>query len=359
SRPFRQAPTLALKRWHIFHLLPLQREGYSGEHLPSNGLTLLEAQQFGKFLFLIMAMIGSEEKLNSDYDDSKFSSSIFGTVLTFLCRVPQNLNLQRVWTEHQRSCTQQWMDDLIATFELVAKMVANQRSGSSFCTFGMRDAQLIHDQANHFVVVPTKTGDNDFAQVPLSYVTDMKRLYTHCFDKWAPGIVDVHDPKWATSSAHPAYFSHLVHPPQERQAPPDAGTGPIQVVKPLFKLLAPVPPGKNPFEVFMPKLQAKTSPLIMNPNGKTKHPIYFRSAFEGSCTCDATGICRSCYPPLSAGVGQERMHVDFNDPCWQRDNYREEQWAPVVKFVKHYHGLGLLGPTQWLKDTTPNTPWAP
>ena len=376
----RQAPTLTSRRWHIFHLLPLLREGYSGEHLPSNGLTLLEAQQFGKFLFLIMAMIGSEEKLNSDYDDSKFSSSIFGTVLTFLCRVPQNLNLQRVWTERQRNCTQQWMDDLIATFELVAKMVA-YRSGSSFRTFGMRDAQLIHDQANHFVVVPTKTGDNDFAQVPLSYVTDMKRLYTHCFDKWAPGIVDVHDPKWAATSAHPAYFSRLMHPPQEKQGglrsdpgrepaskrhkavgfstPPEAGAGPIHVVKPLFKLLAPVPPGKTPFEVFMQKLQSKTSPLIMNPNGKTKHPICFRSAFEGSCTCDVTGVCRSRYPPMSAGVGQERMHVDFNDPCWQRDIYREEQWAPVVKFVKHYQGLGLLGPTQWLKDATPNTPWAP
>jgi hypothetical protein len=48
--------------WHIFQLLPLLNSSYSGQFLPTDGITLQEAQQFGKYLYLILAMLGCEKR---------------------------------------------------------------------------------------------------------------------------------------------------------------------------------------------------------------------------------------------------------------------------------------------------------
>jgi hypothetical protein len=54
-------------------------------------------------------------------------------------------------------------------------------------------------------------------------------------------------------------------------------------------------------------------------------------------------------------TGKSRLHIDLNDARWSAANYKEEDWRPIVDFIKKYRNHIL--PSEAFKKLTPSTTW--
>ncbi|CAJ1940696.1 unnamed protein product, partial [Cylindrotheca closterium] len=59
-------PPVGGPSWHIFHLLPLVNSTYGGTCIPPGGLPIADAQLFGKYVYLLMSLFGSQEDATMD-----------------------------------------------------------------------------------------------------------------------------------------------------------------------------------------------------------------------------------------------------------------------------------------------------
>ncbi|CAJ1944647.1 unnamed protein product [Cylindrotheca closterium] len=355
----------------------LENSTYGGTCIPPGGLPIADAQLFGKYVYLLMSLFGSQEDATmdqiygGDYEDSVFRASLFGQNLLHLCKLPQHTAIVRLWRCRPRQCTLQWMEDLCALFGEVTAMI-------------LWLALLWWLQLWWAAMNSPK---------PLCYLDKFQLLYERVERKWDPAELDVNGHTWSHSFSS-SFFGTAIPPVLPPRGPdsfrhglsdgvqtplakrqrlelPPAGpppgpprpehTVPFTAKKPLFKSLLPVEAGQSVYEaVLMKKLVRGDSPLLLNPQGMLKHPICFRAAFEGSCLCNnGTGICQSRGFAKSKGVGRDCLHVDLADPRWHAPAYAEANWAPVVKFVKLYQEKGVLGPSDWFKALTPSAQWAP
>ncbi|CAJ1945296.1 unnamed protein product [Cylindrotheca closterium] len=212
-------PPVGGPSWHIFHLLPLVNSTYGGTCIPPGGLPIVDTQLFGKYVFLLMLLFGSQEDATmdqiygGDYDDSVFWASLFGQNLLHLCKLPQHTAVVRLWRCRPRQCTLQWMEDLCALFGEVTAMV-RYRSGAAPTTLGLQDATFHGKEdivAGAFVVAPTMVGRHEFTKKALFYLDKFQLLYERVERKWDPAELDVNGHTWSHSFSS-SFFGTAIPP---------------------------------------------------------------------------------------------------------------------------------------------------
>ena len=371
--------TGTVRPWHLLDFLPMVNAHYSGDTLPADGVTLEEAHQLGCLIYLLMSSIGVTEpaRTGGDYDDSLFSNSMFGSVLLFMCRVPLNPVLKDVWIAKPRLCTGRWFTDMCELFNMVQRMVRH-KLGASFATCGFEDAYFQGDESTTLVVVDNSCSADSFFGNSLTYVVEMQHYYESQKRFWAVRRFPTTEQGW-TCAGHDVFFPTARSPfsppnaslppagtkSRKRKAdddstvkpPPSKGKG-VTNTHPLF--VSKTPDGGDPFaNVLQKAMEIGDSPKILCPDtGKKRHQVCLRSAFVSCNTCTLPKwqcAARHKSKSTSEDIGRDRFHVDLSKKRWSASEYREENWNPIVEFVKKYKTH--IGPSDYLKAVTPNTVW--
>ncbi|CAJ1898111.1 unnamed protein product [Cylindrotheca closterium] len=359
------------KRFSLLAFLPCISEDFSSDYLPSDGLSWQQMKEFAMVIYYHFALLGSTNPTsdNGDYNDELFCSSLFGHCLRHICQYVLNTNLGRRWAQTPAQCTAAYVRDLSELFHILKKFV-DHRIGHDVENYGISDAWPTNDRNAVFMSVPSKTNSAGFMAQTESVVNVLHDYYTRIQRNWGAGRYTApNECSWAMSSspffapekAAPSRLLDLPKPKTTERTRDDKENVPFRNTSPLFVWNHTVTPlgKKSPSEMLYPVVQRGTYPLIVDPHAKrtsgknTLYPICLNSTFEGHCTCSKPGTCKT--HKVGRYAGKTRLHIDLNDARWSAATYKEEDWKPIVDFIKKYHDHIL--PSKAFKKLTPSTTW--
>ena len=359
------------KRFSLLAFLPCISESFSSDYLPRDGLAWQQMKEFAMVTYYHFALLGCTNPTsdNGDYDDSLFRNSLFGHCLRYICQCVQNTNLGRRWNQARAECTAAYFRDLSELFHLLKKFV-DHRIGHDVENYGIGDAWPTNDRNAVFMSVPSRTNSAGFMAHSESVVSVLQEYYTRMQRTWGAGRYTApNECSWAMSSSPffaPGKPAQFKNPDVQKlkttdRARDDKENVPFKNTSPLFVWNHAANPlgRKSPSEKLYPVVQRGTYPSIVDPKaaripGKPNlFPICLNSSFEGHCTCSKPGTCKT--QKVGRHAGKTRLHIDLNEARWSAATYKEEDWRPIVDFIKKYNTHIL--PSEAFKKLTPSTTW--
>lgn len=366
------------KRFSILSFLPLLSSEYSSATIPADGLTWKQAKQLGMLVYYFFSMLGVNTPLRegNDYDDAYFHGSVFGDKLLLICRIVQNGALEALWATRALNCTNLYISDLSELLSIMKKFVEH-RVGMQMDGCGIQEVTSYHDDTDVFMAVPSTMEGGGFEASTVFLTAKLDEYHNHVYAAWSKARFNKDELIYSTkcvsvflrptmeskSSAGRGIELEKIQQgkgrgkdsqegksiPFNNQTPPMAWTASRQSsdggrLKPIQTLLRSVRVARGEF------------PKIVHPtgtSGKILFPLCLNSSFEGSCRCQDVSSCIA--PARGRYKEKARLHLDLSDSKWSSSNYPEENWEPLVTFIKKHSAD--IQPTAALKALTPGTDW--
>ena len=357
-----------------FHPLRFQvalDSSYPQTHLPAEGWTLQEGKTIAAliyFYFSLWVCKQNDHGAHGDSDDSRFRKSVLGKGIHRICNAPFTAGVQMLWQQRQRNCTIVWLRDLCSILECFSSFVKLRQSGQVFA--GIMEIQEC-TTSSVLLAVNAELSTYGYGDESESLSNQVARLRNEIGRRWGQQQHYPDDPQWSTVIHSPLL------PPSDptKELFPSGGEGgklpgnernkkrknghdteAIAVRQPICVLKSTVGKKDTIFNHLTKTVgKVKDFPKMVDPVTKKFRQICLQTSFTSHRTCSRGNQCRSKFYKVEGEESAFRLHIDLADPKWQSPSYPEENWAPLVTWLKT--NAEHVAPSDHLKQVTPSATW--
>eukprot|EP00980_Cylindrotheca_fusiformis_P017106 scaffold5256_cov155-Cylindrotheca_fusiformis.AAC.3 len=360
------------------------------DKVPGTGYSRSAAVVLGSvILFFYQFLDIKVDQMGHVPDTTSFDKSCFGTLLAGWAGVPASPIVDAVWTAHPLRCSAWWIAHLLELFKIFYDHHSQRVMllGETNPAVGI-DEVLITPPGETVVVGTNYLPTRETAFRSHSNLQDaLANLEQRMRQLWEDQVaLGPNAPIWSApfpshlcqesesssqvptgvsaSSSGRSSQSRADASESQRKRSRQAAT-PFVPRKPLmaFSASASSAPQESPFLTLCNRNE-RDWPKIREPQGKPHEvcQLCFACCFPPPFNrCGDPERCHILRRPVYARTRRSRadaprLHIDLADDRWSSARYPEDNWKPVVDFIKR--NLDVLAPSPELKALTPSTQWS-
>eukprot|EP00980_Cylindrotheca_fusiformis_P027155 scaffold19075_cov92-Cylindrotheca_fusiformis.AAC.3 len=379
-----------------FHPLFFQRaldSSLPSAKVPATGYSRQAAVVLGSLILFFYQFLDIKvDATGHTPDTTSFDCSCFGALLSRWAAIPASPVVDAAWSAHPLRCSAWWIAHLLELFKIFSDHHSQRVMllGETNPAVGIEEV-MISPPGETVVVgtnyVPTRESAFRSHSTIQTALTDLEQRMRQLWEQQVAlgpqaSIWSAHFPDHlcdnagqspsnvssgtnaSAGTASRSSQSRSDNGDSQRKRSRPAAT-PFVPQKPLmaFSASASSAPQESPFSMLRNRNE-RDWPRIRDPQGKQHEPcqLCFACCFPPPFNhCGDPDRCHILRRPVYARSRRSRsdaprLHIDLADDRWSAARYPEQNWKPVVDFIKR--NLDILAPSPELIALTPSTRWS-